>query len=194
MQCFILNLLKLPRKPSEQHNRRQSSRPSGLRSELVEYLKEQKKIHQDKAVERSGKKVQKKSQRLGPASVFDPLLAKSRCSCYSTHCASDTAECVSKCGGDEFGSSGGAFVLIGVVGHDVLIGVNIDENKRNRQELYWSVRPMTSWGDIVARFQDYNIDRLLTYRAEKMRMPSKEEPHIQQASFPEKRLLPLPLP
>jgi hypothetical protein len=45
---------------------------------LVEYLKEQKKIHQDKAVERSGKKVQKKSQRLGPASVFDPLLAKSR--------------------------------------------------------------------------------------------------------------------
>jgi hypothetical protein len=33
-----------------------------------------------------------------------------------------------------------------------------------------------------------------SYRAEKKRMPSKEEPHIQQASFPEKRLLPLPLP
>ncbi|OQE02403.1 hypothetical protein PENSOL_c002G05780 [Penicillium solitum] len=33
-------------------------------------------------------------------------------SCNSTHCAGDTTECVSKCGGDEFGGSGDAFVLI----------------------------------------------------------------------------------
>ncbi|CAI7653395.1 unnamed protein product [Penicillium viridicatum] len=33
-------------------------------------------------------------------------------SCHSTHCAGDTADCISKCGGDEFGGSGDAFVLI----------------------------------------------------------------------------------
>lgn len=43
-------------------------------------------------------------------------------SCHSTHGTGDTTDCVSKCGGDEFGGSGDAFVLIGFYRHDGLIG------------------------------------------------------------------------
>ena len=42
-------------------------------------------------------------------------------SCHSTHGTGDTAECVSKCGGDEFGGSGDAFVLIWFDRHGGLI-------------------------------------------------------------------------